>query len=80
MSLLAVNLKARNGVFIATLAVMKTQPEDFGYATEAECIQMISLFVGIGDAKVRRKVLSLLSALATETGELLTLEEVLTFQ
>jgi hypothetical protein len=58
---------------------MEAQPEDV-YATEAERIQMIELYVGIDDPRVRRRVPSLLGSLATNTGGLLTLEEVLTFQ
>lgn len=53
---------------------------NFGHATEAECLELITLFVGIEDSAVRQKLLDLVSALATDTAELVTLEELVTFQ
>jgi hypothetical protein len=71
----------RNDSYFATLPSMNTfSPRNLGHATEAECLQLISLFIGIDDAAIRQKVLRLLNALATDTGELLTLDELVTFQ
>jgi hypothetical protein len=43
--------------------------ENFGHATEAECLQLIALFIGIDDAAVRQKVLNLVGPLASDTGD-----------
>jgi hypothetical protein len=55
-------------------------PVRLNYTTEAECLELVALFVNIEDEAVRRKVVDLVAALASDTAELVTLDELVTFQ
>jgi hypothetical protein len=50
------------------------------YCTDAECRELVALFADIEDEAVRQKVINLVAALASDTAELVTLEELVTFQ
>ncbi len=48
--------------------------DDLGHSSEAECLELLKLFVRIEDPDVREGVLGLMEDLANETGELVFLE------
>jgi hypothetical protein len=52
------------------------QIENFGHSSEAKCLEVVTLFASIEDDAQRARVITLLKALATDTGELVALEDI----
>jgi hypothetical protein len=53
------------------------QLEDLGHSNPAQCTELIKHFALIEDSDVREKVLSLMRDLASQTGELLTEDDLI---
>jgi len=54
------------------------QLKDLGHSDSQQCTELVRRFVRIEDPSVREKVLELLEDLASETGELLTFDDLIT--
>jgi hypothetical protein len=52
------------------------QLNHFGYSNEAECLELVTMFACIEEDDLREKVLNVVKALATKTGELVTPDEI----
>jgi len=53
------------------------QLNDLGHSDSMECMELVKRFTRIEDPAVREKVLVLVEDLAAETGELLSLEDLI---
>jgi hypothetical protein len=53
--------------------------DDLGHSNSKQCLELVKQFIRIGDADVRERVLNLMTDLAEGTGELIDVDDVITF-
>jgi hypothetical protein len=53
--------------------------DDLGHSNSKQCLELVKQFIRIDDAGVRERVLNLMTDLAEGTGELIDVDDVITF-
>jgi hypothetical protein len=53
--------------------------DDLGHSNSKQCMELVKHYIRIDDAEVRERVLNLMKNLAEGTGELIAIDDLITF-